>query len=241
MNKKGIMSLWVFVFTFISIGMALYLFADVSGDETRLIGDGHSRILSTYSNAEVDRFNDERKIGYAWKESILELGSKGGLPDGEFNGDYVYWRKGSKECYPNLDILQENLVEVVSSKFNIEGYVLKVDDNLVLLNYCRDYSETVGDIDFTYHFNPIVEIEFDYGVSDLLIGIDEVKSIVSECGVDVACWDSKDISYSIDDNNIFKVDVSSGTIKDILGEEGVIIRGSIDFDYNPLQDGEFEC
>ncbi len=242
MDKKGIMSVWVFVFTLISIGVALYLFVGViGGDEERFIGDGQSRILATYSNAEVDRFNDERRINYAWKDSMLELGSKGGLPNGEAVAGYVYWKKGGKGCFPKLGTLQENLAGVVSSKVNNQGYVFSIDDNLVMLNYSRDYSEKVGAVDFTYTFDPIVKVEFDYGLNEFLNGIELVESIVSSCGDDKTCWDGKSVSYSIDNNNVFKVDVVSGTIKDILGEEEVIIKGAIDFDYNPLQDGEFEC
>ena len=200
MNKKGIMSVWVFVFTLISIGVALYLFADVSGsDEERLIGDSHARLLSTYSNAEIDGFNDERRIGYAWKDSVLELGLKGGLPNGEFDSGYVYWRKGSKECYPDLDVLQHNLATVVSSKIHNTDYDFSIADNLVLATYDRDYYENVGGVSFTYHFNPVVQLEFEYGVNDFLSGINAVESIVSECGDDTTCWDGKSVSYSIEE------------------------------------------
>ena len=238
MNKKGIISVYVCIFTFIAIGLALVLITQMEDDTAEVLGDSQFELFETYVSAEVYLFNDGRLIKYVWKDSLIELGENGGV-DASIE-EYNYWKKGEKNCFPDLEELGDRLAEIIVLK--TEGdYVLNVADSKVVVIYDKEYNSGVDNTSFTYYFDPVVEIEFEYDLNDFFSAIQTVESIVSECSDDTACWDSKDVSYSVDNNNVFKVDVVSGTVKDILGEEEVIVKGAIDFSYNPLQDGEFEC
>jgi hypothetical protein len=239
MNRKGVLSAYVFVFTFMAIGLALFLITQIGDDVVNALGRSQSELLDTYVGAEVDLFNDGRLIEYVWKDSLIGLGKTGGV-DTSSIGEYSYWKRGGESCFPDLEELESKLAEIIVLK--TEGdYVLDVDSSNVVITYDKEYVGGADNTSFTYYFNPVVEIGFDYDLNEFLDAIQTVEIIVSECGDDIACWDTKDVSYSVDDNNVFKVDVVSGIVKDILGEEVVIVKGAIDFDYNPLQDGEFEC
>ena len=69
-----------------------------------------------------------------------------------------------------------------------------------------------------------------------------VEMLVESCGNNITCWGHNDISLeTIDQGNIFKIELTSQDMKDFWTDKEVVIKGAIDFEYNPLEEGNFQC
>lgn len=235
MNKKGIFNAYILIFVILSVSLGIYLASEISADEIKILGDSQVFLLDSYSAAEVDLFNYEQELKYNFKDFIVDLAAKGGVLN-QNDGNYNYWQKGNKKCYPSLEKIKENLGKLISD------YKTEVDDSEILIYYNETYSFSDNKTEIKYYFTPILNFKYNYSLNEFLNKINEIERVVDICESDIFCWNVESkYNFNIEqkgDDLILSIDCPK--IKDVFGEKEIIFKGAIDFGFNPLID-DFEC
>lgn len=236
MNKKGIFTLYALVFVILSVGAGIYFVSSIAESNVATLGKSQANLLNSYSSAEIDLFNYEQFLKYNFKEIISELGSSGGVLGQDSIGGHTYWQKGSKKCYPSLEDLKKNLGLLIGDEDII------IDDSEILIYYNNTYSFSENGIEINYYFTPVLKFDYDYPLTNFLDRINEVDGVVDICGEDISCWETE-FKYECSiskEGNVILIDIDAPKINDVFGEKEIVIKGAVDFGFNPLID-EFEC
>lgn len=237
MNKKGVLTTYLLVFVIISVGLGLSL---VTGKDVNFIamkGDSQAETMEVYILGEKDLFKFERESKVKLENAIFDLADKGGRASGAGVEGYSYWQRGSKKCYPPL----EDLVENLKMKLNTN---LKYGSDLITVPYVyeKKYSLSIDNATVEYFVNSSLELEYMYSLDKFVESVGFVEMIVSECEKNVSCWNSKGLNVeSLNEGNTFKIEVTSQNIPRVIENKELNIKGAVDFEYNPLIEGEFEC
>jgi len=236
MNRKGIFTLYALVFVILSVGAGIYFVSSIAESNVATLGNLQANLLNSYSSAEVDLFNYEQSLKYNFKDIIGELGSSGGVLEQDNFNEYSYWQRGSGKCYPSLEDLKNNLGLLIDE----EGVV--VGDSKILIYYDNTYSFSENNTEIKYYFTPLLKFDYDYPLDNFLDRINEVDRVVDVCGEDVSCWETEfGYEYSIiKEGSVLLIDIDAPEINDVFGEKEIVLKGAIDFDFNPLIDS-FGC
>lgn len=236
MNKKGIFTLYALVFVILSVGAGIYFASEIAESNVATLGKSQANLLNSYSSAEVDLFNYEQSLKYNFKEIVGELGSYGGVLEQDNINGYSYWQRGSEKCYPSLEDLKKNLGALIGDEEIIIG------DSEILIYYNHIYSFSENNTEIKYYFTPVLKFDYDYPLTNFLNRISEVDRVADICGEDVSCWETEfEYECSISkEGNVILIDIDAPKINDVFGEKEIVIKGAIDFDFNPLIDS-FEC
>ena len=255
MNKKGLFTLYVLIYTILGIGISLMLFVNFQEhSSTKYLGDSQLNLIELYSEGESDLFYVTQLLSDI--EIVSSLFENGGFYNdpNKMNGEYVLWKKNSSDCYPTLNLLDREFSIVFNKKLLNEGYSLdystKVINSLsffeILFNSSKnlDYSivnkenEEIG----IYSLSPNFKILINYDLNNFFSFVEEVKSIVGLCQNDENCWESHATFEWENNGNLFMFESLPQLIQTVNGEKEVKIKAAVDFvEINELVEGEFEC
>ena len=255
MNKKGLFTLYVLIYTILGIGISLMLFVNFQEhSSTKYLGDSQLNLIELYSEGESDLFYVTQLLSEI--EIVSSLFENGGFYNdpNKMNGEYVLWKKNSSDCYPTLNLLDREFSIVFNKKLLNEGYSLdystKVINSLsffeILFNSSKnlDYSivnkenEEIG----IYSLSPNFKILINYDLNNFFSFVEEVKSIVGLCQNDENCWESHATFEWENNGNLFMFESLPQLIQTVNGEKEVKIKAAVDFEeINELVEGEFEC
>ncbi len=254
-NKKGLFTLYVLIYTILGIGISLMLFVNFQEhSSTKYLGDSQLNLIELYSEGESDLFYVTQLLSDI--EIVSSLFENGGFYNdpNKMNGEYVLWKKNSSDCYPTLNLLDREFSIVFNKKLLNEGYSLdystKVINSLsffeILFNSSKnlDYSivnkenEEIG----IYSLSPNFKILINYDLNNFFSFVEEVKSIVGLCQNDENCWESHATFEWENNGNLFMFESLPQLIQTVNGEKEVKIKAAVDFEeINELVEGEFEC
>jgi len=247
MNKKGVLTTYLLIFVIISVGTSLFLFSGEDFERYFVIGESHLELLNKYTEGEIDLFIYEENVKLSLSDSIFELANMGGVLGRDNIEGYSYLQKGSKKCYPNSEELNENLKIKLEEKLELEEIELNYFEGFftVFTNYFKNYDLSLKNATIKHKIELVSEVKYNYEFNEFVKSIQDIESTVTECNNNITCWNIRGISVeSLDEGNIFKIEVTSSTMRDFLRGRDVMIQGAIVFEYNPLDElsgGNFEC
>ncbi len=246
LGKKGILPTLVMIFALISVGAAFFYLIDSGVDESASLGKLQVDILKLGYNAERDIIYNKYLLDQNIEDYFVEFAGLGGLFN-EYKTDdgYSYWVRGEIGCYPSLDDLKKNFILFLGDKFN-GSYTFDVlfEDgrSKIVLRTLKEYnvSGSYYNVSFKPDLERTVHSEIDF--SKLYDSVEKVKEVVELCGADVDCWNTSANFSWFNHNNLFKVEIISGSVTGAFGEKEVILKAAVDFDgANPLLGEEFKC
>lgn len=258
MNKKGMLMVYLLVFTVIAVSYAIYLnftyFKDFDSDK---IGRVQNSLIENSNNLYEELYFQNEILKYVVDDSVIELGNKGGFNEGERIDGYLLWYKGGNGCWPiNKDDLEGNYLIILDEKmkshsgyyfydvdeFKYHDYDFKVEEDLDKLKIISGLNLSIDGNGNGFNTNGVYDngliYVLDYNFEDFVTKVKNVRDdILNDCSDDVDCWNDKKNSRewfkSLDVNGkVFKFELVSGSV----GEKGVIVKGAVDFN-----DGELKC
>ncbi len=237
MNKKGVLTTYLLVFVIISVGLGLSLATGEDFSFLAVKGEAQTEIMELYVLGEKDLFEFESELKLELENAIFELANEGGTMNVANIEGHSYWQRGSKKCYPELGDLIDALRIKVDT--NLEYNVGLISSYYV---YEKKYDLVVDNATVEYFVNSPLEIEYSYSLDSFAESVSFVEGVVSECEKNISCWNSKELTVeSLNEGNTFKIEVTSQNIPKVIEDKEITIKGAVDFEYNPLIEGEFEC
>ena len=177
--------------------MAITLFWWIESTKSSfVIGETQTDVISTYMESNNIKYSIHSDLRDSVKISINSILDNGGLVDPVLKSNYVLWKKGDKECFPDdWEIIKRNLAIELGKNFveDITFGIIRKDDNLsILLNipiiihsegqrHKLDYSEN-------YEENYIVE---GFNFDDFVDKSSKIKDIVNSCKDKKSCWEEE--------------------------------------------------
>tara|TARA_Y100000310_G_scaffold187381_1_gene187412 strand:+ start:379 stop:1104 length:726 start_codon:yes stop_codon:yes gene_type:complete len=238
MNKRGVLTTYLLIFVIIAVGTSLFLFTGEDIERYFILGESQMEVLDTYALGEKDLFVYEENMKISLSDSILELANTGGVLNRASVEEYSYWQRGNKKCYPGLGEIKNNL-KTKLAKENLDYSAGKI---IVSTMYNKEYELNLSNSTARYNVNTTSTVKYLYDLDAFVNSIQEVKRVIDECGTNTTCWESRDVSFeSLNEGNTFKIEVTSQNMKDILRGRNIVLKGAVDFEYNPLEGGVFEC
>ena len=181
---------------------------------------------------------------------IFDFSEKGGVINRSNYNQYNYWERGSKKCYPTLEDLKINLNSYLLQDQNNKNISLDYYNSTIWVNknYSKLYLLDLDDLNINYNFDINLSIPYPMALSSFEEILQEISFVSSSCNNNITCWGAlfnattKSIEiYPLNEGKTFNIEVTSQNMKDSLTNAEVVIKGAIDFEYNPLTQGEFEC
>jgi len=252
LGKKGILPVFVLLFTIICLGAALFYLSESLENQKGVIGDKQLGVLKMYSDAQQDKIYSELLLEQNFEGFLVEFASDGVMYNDQITIDrYVYWKRGEINCYPNFESIKRDFSLFINDQLDDVEYspeILFGNDGIMKVkmissndyNFEEDSLKVVYKPANDYNF----ESDIDIGLFNSIISdIEEIAFVVDECGNDNDCWADKANFYWEQDNNLFKVEVVSGIIEtESFGEKEVILKAAVDFnEVNPLLGEDFIC
>lgn len=246
-TKKGILTQYLLIFTILTVAMSIGLFYHLKDQQYSFnTGEIQRDVIQAYVDVGSAKFYLDTKFDLNFNGSIKEVLNNSGMGNPILIDDYVLWKKGRTECYPNeWNVLKENLILVLKDKFG--DYEFEVSRNqgktsLVLNSDIRYYNEVNGSkLNYSEDFSKQSEVNFVF--DDFILKVDDVKRVADLCGEDKVCWQNQISNlgneYSIIEmkDKLFKFELTT------QGLEGqIVVKGAVDFDpdYNFGQE-ELKC
>ena len=237
LNKKGVLTTYLLVFVIISVGLGLSLATGEDFSFTSVKGEAQIEIMNLYVLGEKDLFKSESEFKIELENAIFDLAKEGGTMNRESIEEYSYWQRGSKKCYPELDDLVSILDTKINADLEYEGETITTSQS-----YEKKYNLIADNATVEYTINFPLVIDYDYSLERFVDDLNFVETVFSECEKDISCWESKGlIVESVNEGNTFKIEVTSQSVPGVIEDKEIIIKGAVDFEYNPLIGGEFEC
>jgi len=244
MNKKGVLTTYMLIFVILSVGISLFLFTGENFEKYVVVGGAQLNLLNLYIEGDTDLYANVQTSQFALSESLFEVAEGGGVHERSKMGDYFYWQKGSKKCYPSMENIRKEIELKFSEKMEKSLDVEYDNSNYIVFDYI--YNETyefdLDNIIATHNVNLPIEISYPFDLFEFTNSILLVESIVDECYNNISCWNAKPVNFvSMNEGNTFKIEVTPPNMKDSLTGKKFVIKGAVDFEYNPLGRGSFEC
>ena len=260
-GKKGLFTLYVFIYTILSIGVALFLISEVQDNLlVKSLGESQLALIESYEHGENKLFYLDRQ--YAGKDHLSKFFELGGFSYNPLKSEegYTLWARGLNygedysECYPtyssfksefgvflwselhkNSDSLYYDYeINDLNSSFEVIGISRNSIDIIILKND----SINMG----TYSIKPNVKFSVQYDIDNFLEFVDEVKFIVDECRNNEICWESNANFWWENKGNLFMFESIPQIINTEKGKKEVKIKAAVNFDeFNPLQGDTFPC
>jgi|APSaa5957512622_1039677.scaffolds.fasta_scaffold21648_2 hypothetical protein len=246
-TKRGILTQYLLIFTILTVAMSIGLFYHLKDQQYSFsIGEVPRDVIQGYVDVGSSKFYLETKFDSAFNDSIKEVLNNSGINGPIIVDDYILWKKGSMECYPNeWNVIKENLILILKDEFG--GYNFEISRNqgktsLILDSDIAHYNEINGTkINYSEEFTKQGEIEFVF--DDFILKVDDVKDVADLCGEDEVCWQNQfnnlgsDYDFIEMKDKLFKFELIT------QGLEGqIVVKGAVDLDpdYNFGQE-ELKC
>jgi len=248
-SKKAILPSLILVVVLLWIGAALYFYNNAMENQKGYVGEAQLEIIDLTSQSISHIIYDEQVLKQNFSDLMVNFASVGGISGGKSKEGYTYWKKGSFECYPDVDKLKKNFALFLSD--NLNGLVLGTysydiifenDGFNVLMESNEKYNLKSGDYEVEYDPSLAVMVFYSYTFNSFLNNVSMVQKVVNDCGDDEGCWQKEAKFNWVKDNNLYKVELISDKLRDAFGEKEVILKAAIDFNsINPLVDGDLKC
>ena len=194
-TKKGILTQYLLIFTILTVAMSIGLFYHLKDQPyTFSIGEIPRDVIQGYVDVGSSKFYLETKFDSVFNDSIKKVLNNSGMYGPILIDDYVLWKKGSMECYPNeWNIIKENMILILKDEFG--GYGFEVSRNqgktsLVLDSDIAHYNEINGTrINYSEEFAKQSEIGFVF--DDFILKVEDAKDVADLCVVDQVCWQNQ--------------------------------------------------
>jgi len=225
MNKRGILMVYVLIFTILAVSLALTILFKIENQKyTFEIGEVPTKVIRSYVLANEEEYFLKSQLEEKSKESIINLLNNAGLENPVYSGEYILWKKDI-ECFPNdwnklksiiisdlgagYDIFRNDEGLIVEAKFPI---VKKEEDETYNLVYTKEFNE-----------NYVIE---GFNFDEFISKVDKIKSVVDECGNLESCWESKSSGFNYKkEGNLFKISFTTQSL-----EKEISIKIGIDFE-----------
>jgi len=225
MNKRGILMVYVLIFTIIAVSLALTILFKIENQKYSFeIGEVPTQVIRNYVLANEEEYFLKSQLEEKSEESVMKILNNAGLENPVFVGEYILWKKDI-ECFPND---WDKLKSIIISDLG-EGYdVSREEDRLVVsANFpiIKQVEEETYNLVYTKEFKENHVIE-DFNFDKFISKVDKIKSVVDECGSLESCWNSESSGFSYKkEGNLFKISFTTPSL-----EEDILIKIGIDFE-----------
>nr|MBA4405372.1 hypothetical protein [Nanoarchaeum sp.] len=246
MNKKGIMPTLVLVFTLLCLGAFLFFSSEAAENQKGVIGASTVELINLDFQSKADAIYDEQIIKQNFANDFVTLMENGAYYKQSKTSDgYVYWKRDNINCFPNVELVNSNLIKSINSSLKASyDFDLNFDRTKIILNLQNNKQYTSKQDNYEIKMKPKngFSISYDYDIDSVMNNVWKVERIVNLCGDDRNCWsDNADFVWKNEDK-LYKVELPSDKIVDAFGEKEVILKAAIDFEeLNPLVGEVFEC
>jgi hypothetical protein len=258
MNKRGLLMVYLFVFTLIAVSLGFYLAVTKEGRSLNAnVGVPASILMREREFIYEDLyFKNEILERERLKEvifnSLSEFLDNGGFDIGEresVDGYTVWYRKGADSgCWvQNEEKIIKSYLETLKRGVLNEDVLYGVVDGVGVEREANEYyaifylwnsaNISYGGFEIYSKGNLGKRIKVDYNFQDFIVKVENIKSIFNECGDNEACWNDrkKGLSWFKDlkvKGKLYKFELVTET----LNGDKMIIKGAVDFN-----EGDLKC
>ena len=211
-NKKAKLFMYISILGFIIALISFFFFTfkyQVDKKTGYLLGETSVEIINSYNKAEELNMYLDLAGKNSMFQTLYETGKKGGLSTktcGPSFGEYNYWRKQGKECYPEIEEVKDSIINYYYH--NLRQYLSKgpelidldyelillsgtdtlnaelTTNQLVYLNTTKSYQkkeEEEENVTISISFKPATRIKIDYNISAYELLSERSKQLFEDC------------------------------------------------------------
>lgn len=201
MNKKGMLMVYLFVFTLLAVGFAFYIYSTFeSVSLEKKMGLTYSKMIENSDNAYEELYFQRKVLEYVADDAILELGMSGGKLEGDLIDSYRVWYRDGNACWPNSDSLASNYIQLLNVKMKEkagEFFYYVPDEDFDYSNIDLLTNEYIDLPKHDYNFKLEDELDKINIVSELEFSI---ESFNERAGYEMTTISNKGFSYLLDYN-----------------------------------------